>query len=239
LSGDKSQTGFIVCVPYYSLPEFPPDCIVVRDHDVLIRDILLCNRRNFHIRGGVQFDPYIEHLEYMNCQPRVRRAISEKTAHYTDLYILFRTLFGRFDGSSTYLLTGYYKVKPDSSEECRDAPVIKASKAKFVSIEESIDITDLMNEKRSYRSCPTTENEGWKELLNTWLDILEGRQDLTDRYVREIQRLKLVYGQQEFIDTSRGYSDCEGCHHNNNSCPLVWRRCHRGIPPKFPQHFLL
>jgi hypothetical protein len=235
-SGDCSV--FIVCVPYYSLPEFPSDCLIVKDHDILPRDILLCNKRNFHFKGGVQYDPYIEALEYRNCQPRIRQAIADKARKYDVIYILFRTCFLMLGRSSRYFVTGYYKVLPVFTDSCRDAPVIKASVARFVSINESVDITCVMNTTRAFRSCPTTENKEWRARLNDWLHQLEKAKDLTRRYIEEIERLKIVFGEQEFSRSSQGYLDCKNCRNENDLCPLVWRRCHRGIPPRFPPHFL-
>lgn len=229
---------YIVCVPYYSLPEFPSGCAIVKDHDILLRDILLCNRRNFHFKGGAQYDPHIEALDYMNCQPRVRQAIVDKAGKYDDIYILFRTCFLKLRGRSEYRVAGYYRVKPVFTESCRDAPVVKASVARFVSIKESVDITCVMNATRAFRSCPTTENKEWRDRLNGWLSTLENAQDLTNRYTEEIERLKVVFGEQEFAGLSQGYPDCKGCRHEGNLCPLVWRRRHRGVPPRFPPHFL-
>ena len=229
---------FIVCVPYYSLPEFPLDCAIVRDHDILPRDILLCNRGNFHFKGGVQYDPHIEGLEYVNCQPLVRQAISCKTTDYADIYILFRTLFLRLGGSPKYRVTGYYKVDPVFTTSCRDAPVIRACVAKFVSTEESIDITGVMKATKAFRSCPTTENGEWRGPLTRWLSRLKSGQDLTCRYIEETERLKRIFGLQEFSAFGQGYPDCRGCEREDDSCPLVWRRRHRGIPPRFPLHFL-
>ena len=233
----EDRKVFVVCVPYYSLPEFPNECVIVRDHDLFLRDILLCNKRNFHFKGGVQYDPHIETSEYLNCQPLVRQSISIKAREYDDLYILFRTCFLKLDQNPQYFVTGYYKVKHEFNEICRDAPVIKASESRFISRDESINITSVMAETRAFRSCPTTENKNWEGPLSNWLNNLTRGRDLTSRCVKEINRLKTIFREQEFSESKQGYADCECCDYENDLCPLVWRRHHRGIPPMFPPHF--
>lgn len=227
---------YVVCVQYYSLPEFPSECRIVHEHDLLPRDILLCNPYNFHKEGGVQFDPHLETMEYINCQPNVRNGIASRFGRYDEIVILFRTRFVGLKVQAVYV-AGYYKVLPQRDMFCRDAPVIKASVAKFVAIPECVDITPIMTATRAHRSCPTTENQGWKQLLDQWLYKLENASDHTSRYLNEISRLKKIYGEQEFEQKGSGYRECRKCGYGSQSCPLVRRRETFGSPPRFPAHY--
>lgn len=230
--------NYAVCVPYYSLPEFPLDCKVIKNHNVIIRDILLCNPYNdIHILGGVQIDPHIETLEYINCQPIVREGIAKRAEKYDDIKILFRTRFVRLGKVSDYLVMGYYVVNPKFHEICRDAPVIKASSARFVSLSDCINITSLMKETRAFRSCFTTENEGWKDYLEEWIKHINNRRDVTLDYINEITRLKEIYSKYEFQGTGILYEICQNCSHDADSCFLVWRRQRFGTLQQFPGHY--
>jgi len=225
-----------VCVPYYSLPEFPSYCNVVSNHRVVLRDVLLCNPSNFHVLGGVQYDPHLETLEYINCQPRVRNSIAKEITLHEDVRILFRTRFFRLDGSSDEFVTGYYVVDHAESDKiCRDAPVIRASKARFVSAEDCIKITRVMERTGAYRSCFSTENPKWKKYLLRWTKEIEGREDLTPEYTQEIQKLKTIYRDNEHPG-SVFYKFCQGCQNEEHICFLTRRRKH-GSLPRFPGHW--
>jgi hypothetical protein len=229
---------YAVCVPYYSIPEFPPECKIVKREGLLTRDVLLCNPVNsFHIQGGVQFDPHIETMEYINCQPKVRLSIADKMENYDDVKILFRTRRLRIDGRSDVLVTGYYLVGSASETEmCRDAPVIKALRARFVTANDAIDITALLDRTRAYRSCFTTENPEWGDRLRRWIQQIDKRRDATKKYVKEIRRLKRVYGKNEFR-IGPVYGACGDCPHGNSRCCLFRRRDRYGSPPDFPRHY--
>src|SRR5665647_3946554 len=100
------MSSFLVCVVYFSLPSFPENCSLVTQHDLVPRDVLLCNKSNDrHILGGMQYDPNIENGEYRVCEPPVRRNLRTKSTHYDDLFLLFRTRYFNHDGSSRYLVT--------------------------------------------------------------------------------------------------------------------------------------
>ena len=231
------MTSYLVCVPYYSLPEFPSYCRVVSNHNVVVRDILLCNPLNFHVRGGVQFDPHLETLEYINCEPSVRRSIAYKLGQNDSIRILYRTRFLRLNGSSDYLVAGYYEVGGISNEECRDAPVIKASRAKFLSLPNCVNITRLLNKTNAYRSCFSTENERWKSYLRRWGAYIDSQRNMMRDYVREVKRLKELYGRNEFQDGRVAYGDCQDCQATREICPLLRRRTKFRSLPRFPRHF--
>jgi len=228
---------YIVCVPYYSLPEFPSFCRVVSNRHVLLRDILLCNPSNFHVRAGVQYDPHLETLEYINCEPHVRNCIVSRSGVYKDIRIVFRTRFLRLDGTSDQLVTGYYIVGPDSNRICREAPVVRASTSKFLSETDCINITSLLQKTRAYRSCFTSENNKWRPYLKRWIKHIDNRRDATADYVAEIQRLKKIYGENEFRGATIPYAPCEDCSDTAHLCPLIRRRIRCAPLPRFLGHF--
>jgi hypothetical protein len=226
---------YAVCVPYYSIPEFPSHCRIIRRHGILTRDVLLCNPSNFHPLGGVQYDPHLETLEYINCQPSVRRSICRKIQQYDDLRILFRTRMHRLDGSSRVLVTGYYVVGSESDKICRDAPVVNASTARFVSAADAVDVTSLMDREKAYRSCFTTENSKWKFSLLKWIRQIDKQRDATTNYTSEIQRLKRTYRNNEFV-LGNQYRACRSCS-DEGRCFLVRRRKRLGCLQELPAHF--
>ena len=230
---------FAVCVPYYSLPEFPLDCKIVTDHAVVIRDILLCNPYNLaHILGGIQIDPHIETLEYMNCQPIVRHGIEKRAEKYDDIRIIFRTRYIGLGYTSKYLVVGYYKVRPEFNQICRGAPIIKASSATFLSIQDSIDITSIMEERKAFRSCFSTENKRWKDHIEKWIADIDQRTNVTQDYAKEIIRLKETYSTYEFKGNDNSYDNCKNCT-KENSCFLVRRRQRFGMLQRLPKEYLL
>ena len=217
---------FSVCVPYYSSPEFPRSCVLIRNHDILPRDILLCNKTNrIHIQEGAQYDPNIENGEYRLCEPPVRRSLKKKADNYDKLYLIFRTRFLRLNGTSKYLVTGFYIVKNEFEKEDRDGPIIHAKNMRFVSISDSIDITHRMNESQAFISSFTSKNKGWKDDLTEWIQQLEGKKDQTAAYIREINRLKKRFKENEF--KNKPYSECKSCKFVSiarSKCPLIWRQ---------------
>jgi len=227
------MSAFYGCVPYYGLPEFPKSCIIVKNHEILPRDILLCNKTNItHIQGGMQYDPNIENGEYRICEPPTRRNLQKKADDYGELYLIFRTRYIQLRGASKYLVTGFYNVKKEFEKEEREGPIIYAENMRFATISDSIDITKQITGSRAFRSFFTSRNERWKKNLTEWVDHLEEKEDQTSVYIREINRLKKIFEENEFQD--RLYSGCESCKHNDiagSSCPLIWRkRTYRHIP---------
>jgi hypothetical protein len=193
---------------------------------------------NFHIRGGAQFDPHLETLEYINCEPRVRRSIANRLNQYDDIRILFRTRFLKLDGKSNYIVTGCYVVGGISSDECRDAPVIKASRAKFLSIVDCVNITRLLQNKKAYRSCFSTENRHWEPHLRRWTAHVDGQRDMMSDYVRQIKRLKKIYGENEFQNSCALYDNCRNCRASGDICRLIKRRMRYGSLPRLHSHFV-
>lgn len=219
------MTRFIVCVPYYSRPDFPSECDLIESDEAVPRDILLCNPSNgYHIESGMQYDPNIENGEYRMCSPGVRRGLAKRHRQYDDLYIVFRTRYFRLDGSSTYLVTGFYRIKKDFSKEGRDGPMVLADESHFVRLSDSVNIDESMKKSKAYRARFNSENSKWRIVLDRWLDQLVTLPSITSRYVDEIVRLKKLFGEHEF--TGEWYPACRGCPHNTERtlCPLMKRK---------------
>lgn len=234
------MTEFIVCVNYYSRPEFPSQCGLIEHEEAVLRDILLCNPSNeYHIKPGMQYDPHIEYDEYRICSPKVRQGLSKRSDRYEDLYILFRTRYYRLDGTSAYYLTGLYRIKKDFSKEERNAPIILAEESHFVRLSDSIPIERRMRESGAYRAGFTSENENWEMYLRDWLDQLYSQPSFSSEYIEETNRLKEMFAEYEF--TEDYYPTCRNCPHNaqNTHCPLIKRKRRYDIinnPPHYMEN---
>ncbi len=228
----QALPNFYVCVIYFSLPGFPDSCKLVKYRDLAPRDVLLCNRINdHHIKGGMQYDPHLESAEYSICEPKVRRSLQNNSVAFNKMFILFRTRYFDNQGSSRYLVTGFYDVeKKFDRMESREAPIIYARTMHFVSVKDSIDISEKMEKERAYRCSFTSNCATWKEDLATWVAELSKRQNQTDRYIEEINGLKKIFKENEF--ENKNYSQCTNCEYSSigQPCPLTWRRSHRKMP---------
>lgn len=226
--------NFYACVVYFSLPNFPETCKLVRYHDIVPRDVLLCNRINdHHIKGGMQYDPHIESAEYAICEPRVRKSFQNKSDLYNNMYLIFRTRYFNGHGSSKYLVTGFYEIeKKFDGPESREAPIIHAKSMHFISIKDSIDITEKMDKEQAFRCSFTSNSADWKEDLVSWVNRIGKCENQSSRYIEEINHLKNIFKENEF--EGKNYTNCSSCEysHANNPCPLTWRRYHRKIPPQ-------
>jgi hypothetical protein len=179
----------------------------------------------------MQYDPNIENGEYRVCEPPVRRNLRTKSSQYDDLFLLFRTRYFNQDGSSRYLVTGFYDVEKNFTDaECREAPIVHARAMHFVSLADSIDITEIMKENRSYRCCFSLENPDWRGYLIDWKNHLALAQNQTNRYVDAINNLKNIYYENEIQGAN--YRACDSCTYCDRPdvCSLAWRRIHRTVP---------
>jgi hypothetical protein len=231
---------FIVCVPFYSLPEFPKICRIIKNHNVILRDVLLCNKTNtIHIEAGIQFDPHIETQEYKYCEPRVRAMLMKRQNDYDELYILFRTRYLHLYGPSKYYVVGYYEMEKKFTELIDSSPVIHAKRIKFVSITDAIDVSKRIVRFKAFRACPTTMNKKWQSFLEWCLERLDEGQDLTKKYIEETIRLKSIYKANEFREQNY-YEDCNTCNYKDMGgliCPLIWRRITYGPLVNNPEHY--
>lgn len=227
------MSNFYVCVTYYSLPSFPKACRIVKNHDVVPRDVLLCNRtNNHHMRGGMQYDPNIENAEYAVCEPPVRRSLERRAKKHDELYLIFRTRHFKLDGSTKYLVTGFYEVEKEFDKTLREAPIIHAQDMHFVSLSDCIDITGKIKEANAFRCCFTSDNTLWEKELATWSTQLSDSKDQTQKYIEEIKSLKKVFYENEI--QGKAYHICSSCEHRNyrtQNCPLAWRLQCRSVNP--------
>lgn len=233
------MTDFYACVTYYSLPSFPTGCALIKNPDVLPRDVLLCNRTNIHhIKGGMQYDPNLENCEYRICEPPTRRSLQQRANDYDRLFLVFRTRQMRLDKARRYLVTGFYEVKKDFEKEQREAPIIYAKAMHFVSISDSVDITERMMQSGAFRCCFTSENLEWANDLTRWASLLEEKENQAGEYIAEIKRLKETFRQNEW--QGNDYSECNSCKQKfvyAPQCPLIWRRKRYEIHPH-PANFM-
>lgn len=218
---------YIVGCNYFSLPEFPKCCKLIHKKDLILRDILLCNKNNkIHFDSGGQYDPHLESSppEYRYCHDNARRRIYNNRKEYTDIYILFWTNYLYLDGSNRQRLVGYYKIKQDVSNG-ENTPTLHSEDNKFVGLDGTIDISKFLNQYNLYRVSPSNENPKYKNKLEDLLDafVKEDKENRFDYYVKETIRLKNIFYKNE---KKQNYLECEGCKYwkeKNNDCPLVWR----------------
>ena len=234
------MADFYVSVTYFSRPSFPKSCKLIHNPNVIPRDVLLCNKTNArHIEGGMQYDPNLENAEYANCEPPVRHGLMKRAKQYDDLYLLFRTRYFRIDGSSRYLVTGFYKIKKEfNGRDIREAPIVYAETMHFVSISDCIDVTQIIQEWNAFRCCPTSNNQRWRQLLVDWTKQLKMKQNRIDEYIQELNYMKEIFRKNEFQE--KKYPICEACKHyssTDKSCPLTWRRKRYSIDPH-PANFM-
>ena len=217
---------FHVCVPYYSLPEFPESCRLVRIHDILPRDVLLCNpNNNIHRQIGFQLDPAIEYGQYRVCEPKVRQGLKARAARYDTLYLLFRTRSIGLDDPPRIVVSGFFEVSKCFPEGNTDEPIVTARKMRFVSRAHAIDITERLRSSGAFRCTPTSENAVWRGDLERWVSLLQSKRNRADDYVELTKDLKAAFKRNEFKYDR--YAECDSCEYLTGfrpKCPLVRRQ---------------
>lgn len=220
---------FVVCVYYFSLPEFPDNCEIVNDNTLLIRDVLVSNPYNPHVEYGGQYDPHYEHdlaPEYKICSKKTRRKILLIKQHnsYEKIYLLFRTNRASLDGTNTQYISGYYDV---DLEKCKidpnyEGPVIYAKEARFLDIENAIDLSDFLVKSRNRRFPFSSETKegAFEGLLHDWTKRIEEECNFFDQYVNVTKSLKKIFKYCEFEDGV--YPLCSKCK-ETKKCPLIRR----------------
>ena len=225
-----SKNSFLICVYYYSLPEFPSGCNVVPNNSLLIRDVLTCNPINQHIKFGGQYDPHYEHSlapEYKMCSKRTRRKIMsiKNNGVYDEVYLLFRTTKALLAGGASQRISGYYDVNLDKVETDPnyEEPILYAREARFVDLEEAINLSSFLARFPNLRRFPfssETEEGGLRDFLEQWRKKIRSSHNRLNQYIhitKELDRLFKYYEFEEGI-----YEICEGCP-NTASCFLIKR----------------
>lgn len=219
---------------YFSLPQFPEDCNLINNSKLLLRDVLVCNKNNQdHFNSAGQYDPHLEHRppQYRYCHANAKAAIFNRREDYDDLYILFWTNYLYADGRNQHRVVGYYQVNQKSFRSLDEgAPTLYAKSAKFVNLEDTINITKSMKKFNLYQVCPSNENPKYQDVLNRLLKtIMEGNQkNQLEDYRKETKRLDRIFNKNE---PKKYYPQCEGCFYlkeKNKTCPLIWRIYYSG-----------
>jgi hypothetical protein len=199
-----------------------------------------------HFDYGEIYDPHWEGRdddgvpEYRYCEEGSRCGLVNRYEKPEELYVLFRTHYRYLDGSTDFLIPGYYKVRkelvesePRRSDPRIRVPVVKAEEAKSlslgdaISIARSMDIGHFLRENNLYRVSFSSENPRFREQLEIWLDVVisEERENLLRDYQRETVRLKRAL--EEAKKNDEIYLDCSGCQYQparSWECPLIRRR---------------
>jgi hypothetical protein len=228
-----SKSEFLICVNYYSLPEFPTNCRIVQDNSLLIRDNLVCNPRNDeHIKKGGQYDPHYEHEpapQYMICMDGAREKIHSIASNgsYEKVYLLFRTGRVSLSRKTTHQIGGYYdvdlnKVTIDPEYE---TPIIYAEEAIFVDAKDAVDISEFQRINNTYRFwfSSETRNGAFHKDLNSWKKKISMSQNRLKDYAEITERLEKIFKLNEFEEGM--YGECKGCTHSAK-CFLA-KRIHR------------
>lgn len=223
------ERTFAGCVYYYSLPEFPTDCVIVRNNSLFVRDVLVSNHYNPHIRLGGQYDPHYENRpapEYKLCQKGARKKIMSKilAGDHDQIYLLFRTNKGRLLDRSTQHIAGYYAIDEHMStiNSEYEEPVLYAKEARFTDIENAPDLSSFLDQyhNRRFFFSSETRNGKFNHLLGDWIDSLKSAPNLFPLYVTTTKQLDRLFKYYEFND--RIYEPCESCS-ETDKCPLVRR----------------
>lgn len=226
-----SEDAFLICVYYYSLPEFPENCMIVKDNSLFIRDILVSNPLNPHIKLGGQYDPHYEHTsapQYKMCSRETRRKVMSIVDYdkYDKVYLLFKTTRRLLSNVNVHYISGYYDINLNETviDPDYEEPVLYAKEARFVDLGSAIDISDFLMETRFYRvrfSSETNDGE-FRDELNSWKEKIKSAQNFLDNYIKVTKELSRIFKYHEFDEEN--YTPCDGCV-DIQKCPLI-RRIH-------------
>lgn len=152
---------------------------------------------------------------------KIMSAINERA--YDEIYLLFRTNKVLISSVSSHYISGYYDVDLNKSSVDPDyeEPVIYAKKAKFVNLENAVDISDFLQKSRNYRFpfSNETENGAYSKYLNYCRKKIESSQNLLNDYVSVTEELNKIFKYNEFNEGP--YGICKDC--ENDKCLLLKR----------------
>lgn len=212
------ENTFLVCVYYYSLPEFPDNCVIVKDNSLFVRDVLVSNPINPHIKFGGQYDPHYEHSftpQYKMCSKNIRRKImSVKNDNiYDKIFLLFRTNKVSLSKANTQYISGYYDIDIDkvAIDPDYEEPVLYAKEARFANLEAAINISDFLANSRNYRFSFSSETKNgiYQKYLNTWMEKIKSAQNFLDDYINLTKKLDKLFKYYEFEEGI--YPICSDC----------------------------
>jgi len=203
--------------------------MIVRDNSLFVRDVLVSNRYNPHIKLGGQYDPHYENSpapEYRTCQKNARMTIMSKitAGSYDRIFLLFRTNKSRLSVSGTQHIAGYYEIDEDRSciDPAYEEPILYAKEARFTDIENAPDLLSYLKEyhNRRFFFSSETEDGEFDRLLSKWRDMISSAPNLLPTYIMETKRLDGLFKYYEFNDGI--YQKCEDCQ-QTQKCPLMKR----------------
>lgn len=210
--------AFLVCVYYYSLPEFPNNCSIVENNSLFVRDVLVSNPSNPHIKYGGQYDPHYEHNlapQFKMCAKNVRRKIMSiiNDGIYDKIYLLFRTNKKSLSKANTQCISGYYDIDMDkvAIDPNYEEPVLYARKARFVNSESAINLSDFLKKSRNPRFpfSSETRNGIFGKTLNHWIEEIRSAQNFLSDYINVTRQLDKLFKYYEFEEGI--YPICNGC----------------------------
>jgi len=228
------EDAYLTCVYYFSLPEFPQNCTIVRDNSLFVRDILVSNPYNRHIELNGQYDPHYEHdfaPQFKTCWERTRRRIMsiKNDNQYDEVYLLFRTSKMALSNTHTQYATGYYNVDLDKVDidPNYEEPVIFAKEARFVDLKSAIKLSDFLKESRNRRFSfsSETKNGFYRKDLEDWVARIGEAQNRLDDYINATRTLERFFRYYEYEDGM--YTVCNDCVEIDN-CPLIRRINRKG-----------
>lgn len=173
---------------YYSLPEFPKECKIIKDNSIILRDLFLCVN-NYHYEY-----PRFEDFSYDDiCRGRnIRKLLKSKDP---DNYILLFTRYRFLNRKEKSYIIGYFKVgekylrkfKNLRKSVNKESWGFEASEVFLIRRNEDF-LTDY-----NYRSVPSSDGTGEmsKELpniLNKFLN-LNPELNVKDLYQSETNRI--------------------------------------------------
>jgi hypothetical protein len=223
------KDAFIECLYYYTLPEFSNNCKIVNTNTLLVRDSLLANPTNPHINFGGQYDPHYEHPsgpQYLVCHKPVRRKIKKISDNksYSEAYLLFLTTRPLLNRDKQHCISGFYHL--DLGNVALDPeykqPVLYAKNAKFVDVQDVIDVSGFLDKYNYYMTPFSTEtkNGSHRQQLEDWVTALRKCDNKLGAYIDLTKRLEQIFN---YFEYEKGiYPVCKGCT-GSERCYLVKR----------------
>ncbi len=192
----NNNSEYITCFKYYSLPEFPQNCVFSFNSDLHLRDVFGCTSVDRHYEY-----PKFQDFSYdIGCNEKGVIKAVEHFQSKNDIFVLFRTGYTKLDltPKKQYFI-GYYKIA--RAYEVRTS--ILGKNKKFLGFE--ADDVVLLSKKDSIEAPEDFPKRGpidifstkgkYQELLNNTLYCLQEKKNsilnVKEKYKSYIK--KLVY----------------------------------------------
>ncbi|MCK4442935.1 MAG: hypothetical protein KAW09_00215 [Thermoplasmata archaeon] len=194
---------------YYSLPEFPENCKLVRSRELMLRDVFICNPTN---RDHCRYPIFEDHSYDEGCHAREVRTILDREKN--ERCVLLYTRYIRLDGSNGNYVVGIYDV---GKEIRRDGERGFKSKNPIL-----LDKNKMLPIPYSSRGVPRSWGEASiSKRLNAYVEVIKKLEKFNcqQEYRRETQRLLRMLGAAD--TRSEIVRTCLEC--NSSSCYLLKR----------------